>query len=386
MGLGLLAFAVSVAYWPDIPGYAAAPKWLVMALGAVVLLWNCRIRVTPAQWTGLAFLGWCLFSVLWHPVPAYGFDALIQLAMLAAIFCIASSLPDLDQMFVGLALGVSVSALLTISEWYGYVLVTQVTQYGGLFANRNLLGEAAALAVAGCAVRRLWWYLPGPVVALFFADCRGAYLGLFAALVVWLAKRVPWWTAALVVLAVIVSPIVLLHHGTLNATLRLAAWMDAFDGLTVFGRGIGSFYVAMPEYGFRLGHFGTQFAHAHNDAIELLFETGIPGFVLFAGFVALCLRGASEADRIPVAAFFAAGLVGFPLHEPVTGMVAAACAGHLCGRHDQLWRLMDYGRNDRGAVDPPRRRLRDKIVATAFRRRAVSLQSFSPAPAGSRHD
>ena len=386
MGLGLLAFAASVAYWPDIPGFAAAHNWLVPAFGAAALLWRCRVRVTTAHWIGLAFLGWCVLSLLWHPVPAYGMDALIQIGILACIFCVASSLPDLDQMFVGLALGVSVSALLALAEWDGHKFVTEVTQYGGLFANRNLLGEAAALAFAGCVIRRLWWYLPGPVVALYFADCRGAYLGLFAAFIVWMAKRVPWWTLALVLLALIVSPIVLLHHGTLNAALRLAGWMDAYDGLTVFGRGIGSFYVALPEYGVRLGHFGTQISHAHNDAIELLFETGIPGFALFAGFVALCLRGTSEADRIPLAAFFAAGLVGFPLHEPVTGMVAAACAGHLCGRHDQLRRIMDYGRNDRGALNSPRQRLRGQAVATALRRRLVSLQSFSAAPAVNRHD
>ncbi|RMG03668.1 MAG: hypothetical protein D6726_05100 [Nitrospirae bacterium] len=68
--------------------------------------------------------------------------------------------------------------------------------------------------------------------------------------------------------------------------LRLPLWRDSLQGIRDFfltGTGFGSFRYVYPHYrtisGDRIA------AHAHNDIIELLFEGGLIGFVLFAGFL-----------------------------------------------------------------------------------------------------
>lgn len=68
--------------------------------------------------------------------------------------------------------------------------------------------------------------------------------------------------------------------------LRLPLWRDSLHGIRDFfltGTGFGSFRYVYPHYrtigGDRIA------AHAHNDIIELVFEGGLIGFVVFAGFL-----------------------------------------------------------------------------------------------------
>src|SRR5260221_10194551 len=54
----------------------------------------------------------------------------------------------------------------------GYVLgLASIWFYepDGLFGNRNILGCASALVVAGCLVNRLWLFLPFTVFCLWFS-------------------------------------------------------------------------------------------------------------------------------------------------------------------------------------------------------------------------
>ena len=249
------------------------------------------------------------------------------------------------------AIALGLSALVCVLRWHGLVIPGQ-DGIAGLFPNKNFMGEAAALVTIGLLVTpRGWFWLPGPMAALWCGSCRGAFLGLACAAIIWLWPRSKIAAIGFILLGLGYGAVLMgEQQSTSDLAQRFMIWADAWDGLTIFGRGIGSYYAAVTEHGWRLFQFTNQRAdHAHNDALELLFELGIPGLLMGLAFVGSLLSRPVQGSGLVLVCFVGVGLVGFPLHEPVTAFLGLVAAGNAAGVRYRLFDTMAVVGNDLGA-------------------------------------
>lgn len=355
--LGALGFLASVAFWPGIPSFAEAPKWCVLGVGAALLICLVRLRPTPAHWVLLGILAYAAASILWSVVPIDGVGAWIKLAILAVVFCVAAEQDDLTPAYVGMGLGLGVSAAIAGFQGFGVSPVEQIAPPAGLYGNKNFLAEAAALVTVALVLtpRRRWLaLLPAAAIAVTMGynvvmgqtGCRGAAVAILAAGLVWLWRRMPWVTVGIVIVASAfgIDYVRSDPHRLASLVERFIIWSDTLDGLSWFGHGIGSYYTALPEHGPRLAMLmQARVVHAHNDALELIFEFGL-GAVGFVSLLAMALAAGAERERLVLVAFLAAGLTGFPLYESSTAFLAFLVAGNLCGLGYRVGSVVDRGR------------------------------------------
>jgi hypothetical protein len=112
-----------------------------------------------------------------------------------------------------------------------------------------------------------------------------------------------------------------------------------------FGQGLGSFY-----------HLYSWFEHAHNDLLQVTYETGFLGILLFLGFMAYCLWSGPLPERLVLLAFLVEGLFDFPLYMPSTSFLAALAAGSILRSRDpvRLDQLVGKLRRSASAAHPAR--------------------------------
>ena len=341
--LGVAALLVSVAYIPGIAGAGFTSRWLVLAVCSVFLFGIVHIRYTPAHRWGIALLAYAFVSIAFEPVFWEGLNGFLQLLILGLIFTLGSQATDLRPVYAGFALGITINLLFVVPQMFGYTPVSWVNVPAGLFVNRTLLGEAAALALVGALVTRQWWCVPGPAVCVALAQNRGSWLALGVCSAIWLFRRnVAFGLAIFFLLPV--AAFGLANYGRWYGPLeRIYLWRDTLDGLSIFGNGIGSFYSMIPAFGHRLEGVVRE-AHAHSDPLELAFELGAPGVVATAAILWAAFRAPdSFGDKLVLVAFLVEGLVGFTAHMPATGFVGFVVAGALCGRRYRLWKPVALG-------------------------------------------
>jgi len=343
MPLGVVAFLVSIAYVPWWSGAAITPRWAIMAVGAAVLICGTKTApprsITRADALGVAFVAYCALSVAWSPVFVEAADELMKLGILALLFVVGRSVSSLLSAYIGFGAGMTVNSVIMIVERVAYGVETQgiginpefggvALPHVGLFFNPNFAAESAAVVVVALAMSRLWWLVLGVWPTLVLAGSRGAILGLLAAACGYLAPRSRLGAFALATAGIVgvVLAFMLANRSTAGISDRLHIWTDTLSGLTLFGHGIGSYWVTFPQF----ATFDVNLSrpdHAHNDALELSYELGI-GAVCAAWLVIELLRYANETERLAIIAFLAIGLAGFPLHLPATAFLFAVMAGH----------------------------------------------------------
>lgn len=337
--MAALGALTTAAYWPGISGAATSPRWATMA----AVPWLLRQqRMTAAHWIGGAFIAWSAATLLWTASPLDGGKALFIELMAAACFCLGSQLTSLRGLWVGAALGMTVSSGFAIAQLLGFVPFQTINQTAGLFLNGNYMAEAAALVLVALVAERLWWLIPGVIPALMLPDARGAVLA--AGLGLGLHYRRHW--AILVsgaVFIAVTATLMSLHHQHTDITQRLEIWQSAFDGVTWFGQGLGSFMSAID---LRAG--ATLPEYAHNELLHIAFELGVVGLVLAVAFLA-SLAGPFNAARLVVAAVLVEACFAFPLHLPVTLFLGMVAAGHAVRSTDLLRRGALPGRMDGAA-------------------------------------
>lgn len=333
MPLALLTLLVTVAYIPGLPSNAAVGRWVLVAVGSAVLLWQVRVRWTPGHLAGSALLLWCAAGLVW---AVSGWDAageLLRLLGLAAAFMVAAEEDSLDRVWVALALGVTVSAGFTVVQALGWSPVWNVDpgQHPvGLFLTKNMATEAAVLAVIGAvgAGRLGWLLLPGPLLVLYLVPSRAAILALAAAAMAWLWTSHPRHRLVVlyvgsVIAAVLVATAVRSLSGGGDRLVFLAdrweIWSAAARNLTVMGHGLGSFSVAFTGYEF-----------AHNEFLHYGFELGV-GLLFLIGVLGYGITADRPREQVAMAAVLVMACFWFPLHSPLTAFMAAVLAGHLCG-------------------------------------------------------
>lgn len=344
----VVAFLTMVAFWPWWEGGALATRWGVLAVGAPLLLLQCDLRLTPLHWIGLAFLGWGAITLTWTPVETAGVAELARFIILAAVFLVAAELEDLRWTYIAIIAGVAISGVVAIAQFLGYVVVPQLNSPAGLFVNRNFLAEISATALILTIGLRLWWVIPIILCGTFLPHSRGVALGLACSLLVWLWSRSRMSFVCVVVSGVILLfvplPFILIDSSSLLE--RVGVWIATVQHFTIFGHGIGSFYVAYPEFMPHPILLQVRPAHAHNEALNTISDLGLPGIILLGAFTGFAIRYAGAVERLVLMALFGMSLFSFPLHVPATGFIFALMAGTAARR----WHVVHGRELARGAA------------------------------------
>lgn len=325
--VGVFAFLLAIAFVPGIRDAAEGPRWWVAGIGLPLLLYGQRPQLTAPAVAGLVFLAYATASLAWTPVWQDGVYRWWHWVVMAQAFALGSAIKDMRPVYRGLALGVGVNALLAASQALGWSPVDQVPTAtpAGLFENRNIMGELAAVAVVAAFFAGPRWSADLPLVALLLSQCRGAGVALSAAGLCWLAWRRP-------VLALLAAAFCIgLGLGAIQwrpetVERRVALWQDIAENLTFAGHGIGSLYSTYPAIAKRTDALEQRPDHAHNDALETAYDLGLGGVALSLA-TGLLLWRARETERLVLVVVLVEGLVGFPLQMPGTGVVAALAAG-----------------------------------------------------------
>lgn len=330
--MGLSSFIFTVLFWPGASGAAIAPRWAMIAvLAPIALMYLGPIRFTLGHLLGGLFVTWCGVSLLWTPVLVDGLDAMSKLIMLALIFCVGAQLKSLKAVFVGAALGMTVNSGLSIIQVMGWDGWPEVAKPGGLFMNKNIAAEAAVLVLVGAWAYRLWWLIPGVIPSVILTWSRGAILALLAVGAVALWRKSPRLTMLAFTFVVFLGGVAFMNRSHDDSGgRRLNMWADTIDGARALGQGIGSFYVLYPKSATRTDTLAARPDHAHNDLLEIAFETG-PGIFLFLAFLFFAFLSPLPPERAVFLAFIVEGLAGFPFYMPYTVAVFAIVAGRLYG-------------------------------------------------------
>lgn len=335
----LLSFAAMTAYVPGWAGAATSPRWIVVGVGSWLLLFFAdRIVVTGAHVLGLVFVGWCVLTLAWSADIDSGVGALFQFVALAGAFALASTLTSLRPVFAGAATGLAVSSAIVIAQWCGWPseLLASYHLPAALFVNANYMGETAALVIVGCVGYRLWTGAIVSAPALLLSGARGAMLAVAIAGVAWCWSR--WMVVArgaVIVVAILGVSALIAGHGGKSIDQRFAIWSDTARSITWTGYGLGAFWSAFPKQSTATDLSKDRPERAHNEVLDLAFETGLIGAFLL-GLFALSMVGPLNAERFVLIAFAAIAMLAFPLHMPATAFLGTVCAGHLARRDERV--------------------------------------------------
>lgn len=329
--LGLL---IPVAYIPNFTGRDILTGWIVLSL-ALPFFFLQRIKLGIGHYLGLAFLAYATLSLSWTEIKPQGIWDLWLYLCLAGCFCLGAS-RDPRSLYLGCAIGVGVSTLLAIPQAFGWQGIFQLSQGlpAGLFVNRDMFGETAALVSIALICTRQYWPLVLTLPPILFTGCRSAQLAFFVVAIVWLWQR--YRQLSIPVIAISIVGAVAWHHGWDGSEdLRLAMWRSTISGLTWFGRGPGSFFSLYPKFAVYTDTMFTRPESAHNDFLELVFEFGLGAIPLFA----LLIWGAigNRLERYILLAFCIIAFFSFPIRIPAEGLVGMVALGSLCRDRPLAW-------------------------------------------------
>lgn len=335
-----LGFLVSSLYWPGIAGAASSPRWAIL-FATVPWMLSPR-RVSAAHVAGIAFISWAVVTLTWGLALLDGIDAIAILLLLAGCFCLGNQLNSIRPLIIGAALGLSVSSVVAVMQWWGLnpVRDNAVGLPGGLFVNGNFMAEAAALVIVGVVAERMWWLLPGLMPAMLLPHARGAMLASAIATVVVLRSKF----AVVVGLSVAIALAVVWTAFHIDGQIaeRFEMWGVTGRNVTAFGHGIGSFWVGYADLDPR-DVITTSPTHPHNEFLEIAFELGIVGVLLGLAFC-VTLAGPIDTPRLILIALTVEACFAFPTHSPTTAFLGMVAAGHAVRNRYLLCNIVVRGR------------------------------------------
>jgi O-antigen ligase/polysaccharide polymerase Wzy-like membrane protein len=357
--LPFIGFIAVLLVIPGIREYATASKWSFLAVAVAVSVCFTKIRWSPGYGVGLCLLLWSALSLLWSPVWQDGLQGLAWLLIMAGAFILGGSAKDLRLFYLVTSLAFIPSAInMALFKFTGVYVSFGMFPAGGTLGNPNFAGEAAAaIAASALGVISLRRSFPrliavSPALAtMLLSGCRGAIVAFGAMGLCRLWRVSPLAVALLFLAGMIGLGFTLGSQSRRDAlTQRAMIYRDTIDGLTFFGRGIGQYRAMVPEKGHRLSAISLNTEHAHNDLLEIAFELGFPGIVLFAWLCFTAVRARSDgAEPYVLGSLLVAGLFGFPLFEPVASFLFAVVAGHLCAAGARLRNELDWSAGHPGA-------------------------------------
>lgn len=330
-----LGLSVPLAYIPNITGRDILTGWIVLSI-VLPFFFLQRIKLGVGHYLGLAFLAYATLAILWAPIFPQAIWDLWLLYILSACFLLGAS-HDPRQLYLGCAIGVGVSTLMAIPQALGWNGIFQLSQGlpAGLFVNRDMFGESAALVSVALICTRQYWPLVLTLPPIVFTGCRSAQLACFVVAVVWLWQRTVVHKS-IPIIAIALLGYVAYHHGWDGSeALRVAMWRDTIDGLTLFGHGPGSFFTLYPEFASRTDTMFTRPESAHNDFLELIFEFGLGAIPLFTLLALAAIR--SRVEGYILLAFCVIAFFSFPIRIPTEGLLGMVALGVLCRGWTVAW-------------------------------------------------
>ncbi len=339
----LYGFLLAVVFLPDTVGGSLGPRFIVAGVGAWALtLATAPPRLTAARaWPLLAFVLWLMLSAYWSPSRLDAMNGLLDLFIAASLFLLGSTIEDSEGLYVGLGVG------------------APFAMFFGLFdPNFDMAGEAAATAAVGLGAFGHPLAII-PAICVLLGHSRGGLFGLILGVALILAavcRR--GWLYSLAVIGALGGFLAFRVATEPQASLleRWAIWQDVWAGTSWLGNGLGSMWTVFPFFATHQDVvMSAAVQHAHNDFLEILFEQGyIGGLLAIIATVALLYRRLGTVEGAVLISILAMGMVGFPLHVPVTLVVASFACGRLC-RRDGVRNISWAGRVPSLAFIPFRR-------------------------------
>lgn len=343
--LSITAFLVSTAIWPGFYRVDMEPRWAVLSILVPLMFARTPLRLNVAMMLTAGLAIYAGASLLWTPVLYDGLYWLWHLLLFLAVFVIASEIENMRPVYIALMIGVGLSGFVALAMQLGLIGFPAATLAAGLFVNQNFMAETAAPLLILAFHFRYWLVLPGLALAAFLPMSRAALgaLVIVGALNLWRKSRM----AAIAVLLTMIGALAI-HADKMpgqwdSISERLNIWADSYEGMSLAGNGVGSFYALFPKEATRVDTLFNRPDHAHNELVEFTFELGIIGAVAFAA-LGLLAFGSSPESAALLAIILCAGF-GFPLHEPCSGFIAAVVAGRLYRTRHGLRRYGAHGAN-----------------------------------------
>lgn len=357
------AFMLAVFYLPGVMNASVVPKFTLLSLVLPLLLFFTRRPTnTPINWLLLGLITLGFLSLTWAMSKPEVVPGLWELVMFAGCIYLGQAITGhtfiktLRYFSYGLIPTVIVMLGQHYLNWGSFIgMIDGVPS--GLFVNGRLTGETLALGAAAMLPENMalaGLYLLFAIVA----GSRNGEIALFVASGVYFWRfqtlRTVLWTYLLSMVAISTVIYTTLYRGceglycTVNAlgSGRVDLWRDTIGGLTWLGRGIGNYYVAFPE----MAQIWTPLAparpeQAHNDFLQMFFELGVPGGLLFVAIFVYSLttrasysgvvckdEAQARVRALLVAAAFASEcLFGFQFHLPC-GLFIGGLALGFCAR------------------------------------------------------
>ena len=286
----LEAFAISVAFAPGWAGAATSPRWAFATISCYFVRWPC-----------LPFIAYCFWKL--------GINLGAHWAIICGAFCwgLNSSEINTRRVVAWFAAGVGVSSFVAIIQYYGgWAGVEQLNVPAGLFLNKNMLGEAAALAIVASLAARLFWPALICAPALLLSTSRTAWLAVTAVLVLQLSWR--WRLLSLAALCLGLF----YFHDTASLAQRFELWRAAVHDFSWLGNGPYDFSTVI-----------NREPNLHNDFLQRIYELGFVGLVPILAFC-LAAQGAPTFGL----AFGIIAMFGFPVAVPASAWFGAFVLGH----------------------------------------------------------
>lgn len=335
--MAFLVFALTLAWVPWFWEPGQASRWFLLSACLPLMFMVAPVANTAANRLLACWLGFAALSLLWATSFWDGANALWKLALFGMAFILVQSLTpgQWTRVLLAFCLGMAINAVILFTQHAGLVFVPGIdSNPAALFANKNYLGEALAVAFA-VALFRKWWALAFLLaVALALPVAKGALAAVALMALWWVWGRSRWAAVTLALLAVNGVILWSLQHPLPESLVqRFSMWSDTLNALVPLGHGIGSFWTAYPAFQatapMDLWNFGTGPDNPHSDLVSLLSDLGA-GAVFPLLLALLAYRGAGHVERAALVVFLGCGLSGFPLLNPVTGFMAACLAGRAC--------------------------------------------------------
>lgn len=309
--LSLLLFSLTLAHSNALADAYSLPKMAALRFGtlALFLTWCYHYRKgqtrpipAPVLYTTLLFGAWLFISAQFalnvpaamHGTPGRenGFWMWFNYLLL---FLMAASLP-VDRENV---LKAFVGSMFIVAAYAIWQYSSGMSRPPSLSGNPVPMAASVAMAVPfaiyfAARHRSFSIVLMGLLSAIAVSESRGPQLGLIASFIVmlttFLKKRV---IAAIAVAAIIVSVVSISMQSSrlTSITERLAYYSMALEMTKdhpIVGVGPDNFKVAFPLYRTpEVGQYGEHLisTQVHNNYLQMLATTGIPGFMLYVTFI-----------------------------------------------------------------------------------------------------
>jgi len=225
----------------------------------------------------------------------------------------------------GFSLGVAVSGIVAIMQVAGWDGVQQLIHPGGLFLNKNFMGEAACLALVMALQYRLWPVAVFLLPPLLLSGSRASFLATYLVSFFFLSRRFQigmlFFGAAIVLVAWKIGA----TNNVASMDQRLMIWSMALPELKIFGSGAYDYSTILHRE-----------PNLHNDWLQLIYEFGIIGLVPMAAVYLSAINGALPFVMVLVVI----ATFGFPFHLPATAWFIAFVIGAMVGRNSDERRAL----------------------------------------------